>query len=74
MWFWRKQPLLKGYVSEIDRFLQEFDLKPEASSVNRRAEEKKYERITRLLSKSAEASKTHHALWADFNSDRERQL
>ncbi len=41
MSFWRKQPILKGYVSEVDRFLQEFDLKPEASSDSRRAEEAK---------------------------------
>lgn len=46
MWFWRKkQPLFKDYVSELDRFLQEFDKKPEASSISRRAEEAKYEQI-----------------------------
>lgn len=46
MWFWRKQPLLKGYVSEIDRFLQEFDTKPEAYSTSRRVEEAKYAKIS----------------------------
>ena len=46
MAFWyRKQPLEKAYVSEIDRFLQDFDQKPEASSRNRRAEEAKHARI-----------------------------
>jgi hypothetical protein len=46
--FGQKKPLLRSYVSEIDRFLQAFDQKPEASSVSRRAEEAKYERIHRL--------------------------
>jgi len=46
--FWRKQPLLKGYVSEIDRFLQECDQRPAASSISRRAEEEKYEVINKL--------------------------
>jgi len=49
--FGQKKPLLKAYVSEIDRFLQVFDQKPEGSSANRRAEEAKYERIHRLRDK-----------------------
>lgn len=48
MTFWRRQPVLKGYVSEIDRFLQEFDQQPQASSASRCTEEAKAQRISRL--------------------------
>lgn len=42
MLFRRKEPLLRDYVSEIDRFLKECDQSPGASSESRRAEESKY--------------------------------
>jgi hypothetical protein len=64
MMFWRKQPMLKGYVSEIDRFLTEFDRKPEASSVSRRSEEAKYEAITVLRDK-ADAKQPLFQIWED---------
>jgi len=34
-----------GYTSEIDDFLRELDKKPGATSINRQAEELKYQRI-----------------------------
>lgn len=52
MAIWNKQPLQRNYVSEIDRFLQEFDKRPEASSISRKAEEAKYARIFRLRDKA----------------------
>ena len=48
MAFWRKKPLFKNYVSEIDNFLQAFDEKAEASSASRKAEESKYQRVNQL--------------------------
>lgn len=48
MSFWRKQPLDRNFVSDIDRFLQAFDKRPEAYSISRRAEEAKYARVFRL--------------------------
>lgn len=48
MTFWQKKPLLKNYVSEIDEFLQAFDEKAEATSVSRKAEERKYRKINTL--------------------------
>ncbi len=43
-----KEPINRHYVSELDRFLEAFDKKPEASSASRRAEEKKYARVFQL--------------------------
>jgi len=54
--FGRKEPLLKKYTSEIDRFLQAFDEKPAASSVSRKAEEAKYARIHALRDRESEKS------------------
>lgn len=48
MTFWRKKPLQKNFVSEIDEFLEAFDEKAETSSVSRKAEETKYQRINKL--------------------------
>lgn len=48
MTFWRKKPLLKDYVSKIDEFLQAFDEKAEATSLSRKAEERKYQRLNDL--------------------------
>lgn len=48
MTFWRKKPLFKNYISEIDEFLHAFDEKTEASSGSRKAEESKYQRINQL--------------------------
>ena len=39
---------MKGYVSELDQFFQNFDQRSDASSPSRRAEEAKYKRIHRL--------------------------
>jgi len=63
--FWRKQPLLKAYVSEIDQFLQAFDQKPEASSASRKAEEANYEKIGQLRDQ-ADAQQPPVAIWEDF--------
>lgn len=65
MEFWRKQPMLKGYVSEVDRFLQEFDQKPEASSVSRRLEEAKYQKICKLRD-NVQSSEPSKVIWEDF--------
>ena len=48
MIFWRKKPLFKNYVSEIDEFLRAFDEKAEARSASQKAEESKYQRINQL--------------------------
>lgn len=48
MWFWRRQPLLRNFVSDLDQFLLRFDKKPEASNVWRLAEEKEYQKIAWL--------------------------
>ncbi len=68
MTFWRKQPILKGYVSEIDRFLQEFEQKPEASSASRRFEEAKYARIGRLRD-DVGAKESLPSIWEDFQNE-----
>lgn len=65
MGFWRKQPLLRGYISDTDKFLMAFDQKPEATSASRRAEEIKYERIA-LLRDHAEVQTPHTRIWEDF--------
>jgi hypothetical protein len=39
------KPINRKYVSEIDRFLMEFDKKPEAHSESRRKEEAEYAHI-----------------------------
>ncbi len=39
---WRRKPVEREYVSEIDRFLMEFDKNPLAHSVSRRSEEANY--------------------------------
>ena len=65
MWFWRKQPMLKGYVSEIDQFLQDFNRKPGESSANVRAEKRKYDQIM-LLRDNAKAAQASKQIWEDF--------
>lgn len=50
--FWRRQPILKGYVSEIDRFLQELDQKARLTSLARQAEEAKYIKLNALRDKT----------------------
>lgn len=40
-----KRRKLTGYVSEIDKFLQEIDKQPAATSANRQAEEAKYKEV-----------------------------
>ncbi len=64
MVFWRKQPILKGYVSEIDRFLREFDHQSKASSVARGAEEAKYRELNALRDNSA-APQRSRVIWED---------
>lgn len=63
--FARSQPIYRNYVSEIDRFLQEFDKRPEASSASRRAEEAKYKRIYALRD-NPEAKGSSPRIWEDF--------
>jgi hypothetical protein len=51
MIFWGKRsvlPVLKGYVSEFDQFLQAFDQNTPAMSESRRFEEAKAQRISKL--------------------------
>ena len=68
MSFWRKQPVLKGYVSEIDRFLQEFDQNPDASSASRRFEEAKAQRISRLRD-GVEVKESPLNIWEGFHHE-----
>jgi hypothetical protein len=65
MWFWRKQPMLKGYVSEVDQFLLDFNQKPEASSANVRAEKRKYDEII-LLRDNAKVQQSSGQIWEDL--------
>jgi len=65
MSFWRRQPMLRGYVSEVDRFLHAFDQRPEATSVSRQAEELKYERISHLRD-NAQAKQPSIRNWEEF--------
>jgi len=61
---WRKQPIQRSYVSELDRFIMEFDKSPGAQSASRSAEEAKYEKIDRMRDNSnAEVAPT---LWNEF--------
>ena len=69
MTFWRRQPILKGYVSEIDRFLQEFDKNPQASSASRRFEEAKAQRISRLRDEAG-AKENSLDIWEDFRNEK----
>ena len=68
MSFWRKQSKLKNYVSELDQFLQEFDLKPEASSLSRQAEEHKAEWVSKRRD-NPNAEKSTMKIWEDFQNE-----
>jgi len=48
MRIWRRGSINRSYVSELGRFLAEFDKRPEASSASRRAEEAQYAELNRL--------------------------
>lgn len=65
MRIWRKSPIIRNYVSDFDRFLREFDQKPEASSVSRRAEEAKYARLN-YLRDHPESDGLSDLIWEDF--------
>lgn len=68
MGLWRKeakQPIERNYVSELDRFLLEFDKKAEASSDSRKAEEATYRRID-LLRDNETAVDLPAKLWKEF--------
>lgn len=51
--------------SDIDKFLREFDKRPEAHSDNRRREEEKYKRIFRLRDE-IEPKEDQTDIWKDF--------
>lgn len=59
-----REPINRHYVSELDRFLEAFDKKPEATSASRLAEEKKYQRIFQLRDKAD--VETHSKIWEKF--------
>ncbi len=68
MGLWRKeakQSIYRNYVSDLDRFLLEFDKKVEASSESRRAEETAYRRID-LLRDNETADDVPTRLWKEF--------
>jgi hypothetical protein len=65
MRIWRKGPIIRNYVSNFDRFLLEFDQKPEASSASRRAEEVEYANLNRLRDNPAFDSPCIQ-IWEDF--------
>ena len=46
----------RNYQSEMDLFLQEFDKRPEATSVNRKAEEEKYQKLNQLRDNNQQAT------------------
>lgn len=60
----RMNQINRNYVSALDCFLAEFDKKPEASSASRRAEEKKYARISLLRDKADAEPSTK--IWENF--------
>jgi len=57
--------MLKGYVSEIDQFLRDFNQRPEASSANVLSEKSKYDQIM-LLRDNAKAKQPAKQVWEDF--------
>jgi len=66
MWFWRKQPMLKGYISDLDLLrLRDFEQSPEARSANALAEKKKYD-VIMLLRDNAQAEQVSKQIWEDL--------
>jgi len=55
----------RNYVSEMDKFLQAFDEKPESHSESRKAEEEKYKKINKLRDEAQQDSEDSK-LWKDF--------
>lgn len=63
--FCNRKPIDRYYVSSLDRFLIEFDKKPEAYSASRRAEEAEYARID-LLRDDPNAPAPTKQIWEGF--------
>jgi hypothetical protein len=61
----QREPINRYYVSNLDRFLEEFDKKPEAYSASRRAEEAEYARIDELRD-NPNASEPKKQIWEGF--------
>lgn len=59
--FWRKDPIKRGYVSEIDKLLQEREL----NSASQKAEIAKYNRIDRLRD-NPEFKEPRVQIWEEF--------
>ncbi|WP_144395551.1 CBU_0585 family protein [Pleionea sediminis] len=55
----------RNYVSEMDKFLKEFDEKPESHSESRRAEEEKYKKIHDLRDNQY-PERQKSKIWKDF--------
>lgn len=64
--FWRRDPIIKDHVSDLDRFLQAYDKKPEASSASRRAEENKHKAIETVRNNAEAQKETLSAIWEDL--------
>lgn len=58
------KPLQRHYISALDRFLHNFDKKPEAYSESRLAEELKYQKIGKLRDNPSESQERD--LFGDF--------
>ncbi|PWK49935.1 CBU_0585 family protein [Pleionea mediterranea] len=55
----------RNYVSEMDKFLIEFDKKPESHSESRAFEEEKYKRVHKLRDEE-QAERKPGKLWESF--------
>lgn len=65
MRFWWRRPIQRNFVSDLDKFLMEFDKKPEASSESRRYEEARFAKIDWLRDHD-EGNQQSSYLWKEF--------
>lgn len=61
-----KNPILTGYVSEIDQLLQKFDKDHPETSVSQQKEYHKAQRIIRLRTTINPMTQNTSTLWEDF--------
>lgn len=55
----------KGYISDLGKFLAEYDKKPEATSLSRKLEEKKYKKVFDLRDNVKELNSDKN-IWEGF--------
>ena len=65
MFSWFKPKINRHFISSIDKFLQAFDHRPDATSSARQAEERKYERVHRLRD-DPNVAQGQSNIWSDF--------